>query len=306
MSIKFRIFLLFFIFLEFNSLCYGNETAAFYRERGIIEFNNEMYSFALESFTKAVRIDQKDAVSYNYLAQISLHNRNRMQALEYYRTSLNINRDQDEILFKAAELYDYYGNQNDALKMFEEAVELNPENNLALIGAARIYSMQNKIKKSSDLFQKAFDLKISESAPLYNRGKDFIKKNDFENAAEAMNQCIKVNPAHLDAYYDLAQFYRYRGKNIEALKLYDKIKFLQPHLEKPYVQIAYIYYTVRLSSSYLKQIQLAEKNIKKAISINDKNADYWEFLSELYTAMNMYEESKKAGNTAFRLNREQK
>ncbi len=284
----------------------AQENSDFYRQKGIVQYENEMYNFALESFTKAVRLNKEDYVSYNYLAKLALLRQERALALEFFKTSLEINENQDDILFITGELQDYYGNYNKALEFFTSALEINPENIMALIGSARIYSIKKNHQKSSEMFQKAFDLRIDKSAPFYNSGIEHMRKNNSENTISSLTECIKINPAHADAYFELAQYYRHLNRINDALKLLEKIKYLQPHLEKPYVQIAHIYFTVKFSKNYRQQILIAESNIKKAIEINDKNADYWEFLSEIYTSMDMYEESKTAGDIAFSLNKSKK
>lgn len=293
-------FLIFLIFFSISTN--ASYSWKYYERKAIVEYNNEMYDFAIENFNKAIRLSPANSfLSYKYLGLISLKNQNRNKALEYFLDSLLINDNQYDTHFLAGELEDYYWNLDKALNHFLRSIELKPDYIFSHLGAARIYSLKGNYEQSEIYFSKAFKLKQDESETAYQKAFSYYDKEQFKQAEYLLLEGLKKYPADKRFYYLISTIYRHSGKCNSAISILEKLKYFQPHSEKVYIHIANLYYSGGTSGKRKKELELAAKNILQAIKLNEKNPRNWELLSEIYNELGYYKKSKAAGEKAFDL-----
>ncbi len=273
-------FILIFSFYFSNSLSGAELTVL--QKKGIIQYENEMTEYALESFERAIADNPEDHISARYLGEIWYKKKQYRRALGYYERSLKYYEQQDAVHTRAGEIYDYVARYDKALFHFQRAAELNPENILARIGMARIESLRNNVEKSESLFREAYNIASKQSTPLFEAARSARKDKKLRLAEFYCLRVIEVNPAHTEAYFEISSIYRSEGKNAAAIAKLEQLKYYQPHLEATYHHIAHIYYANRVLSTRKLDYDAAITNISKAIELNPENLRNWELLDDLY------------------------
>lgn len=307
MSTKFlNNFIFFLIFAIFNSInILSNYTYQYYERKGIIEYNNEMYDFAIENFEKAIRLNKSEAfLSYKYLGFIALKNKNRNKAKEYFYQSIRINDNQADVHFHIGEIEDYYWNHTKALFHFEKCIKLKSDYLIAYLGIARIYSLNDKFSESDNFFLKAYSLKKNESTKFLNEALLNIERGNDKTAEFLLLKGHKINPADKDIYFTISNLYRHNKRFKEAILYLEKLKYYQPHNETVYIHIANIYYRGQIGNDRKKELEIAVSNVEKAIYYNPNNPRNYELLSEIYAMLGLSKKSKEAGDKAFKLSEE--
>ncbi|MDD5465667.1 MAG: tetratricopeptide repeat protein [Candidatus Omnitrophica bacterium] len=79
----------------------------------------------------------------------------------------------------------------------------------------------------------------------FNRGKDYFKKQKYEEALIAFDAAIHINPKYADAYFYRGVVYADRYKFDEALLDYAKAIEIDPNLSYVYVNRAMVYFLIK-------------------------------------------------------------
>lgn len=184
-------------------------------------------------------------------------------------------RVQFEHLFFDANREKILGNYSQAEALLIQALHVNPNSSAATYELATIYAFRNNRKQSLVYSKKAVQMDPSNIwyQMLYI---DCLRENKLtDEAISAYQKLLKDYPDRLDFYYELANLYLYKGKNSEAVKVYDKIEAITGVSEDANLQKFKIY---KAQNNFEKA--LAE--IQKLIRVFPKEAKYYGILGELY------------------------
>ena len=180
-----------------------------------------------------------------------------------------------EHLFFDANREKILGNYSRAEALLVQALHINPNSSAATYELATIYAFRNNRKQSLVYSKKAVQMDPSNIwyQMLYI---DCLRENKLtDEAISAYQKLLKEYPDRLDFYYELANLYLYKGKNSEAIKVYDKIESITGVSEDANLQKFKIY-----KSENNFQKALAE--IQKLIKVFPREAKYYGILGELY------------------------
>jgi len=111
----------------------------------------------------------------------------------------------------------------------------------------------------------------------FNRGKDYFKKQKYEEALIAFDAAIHINPKYADAYFYRGVIYADRYKFDEALLDYAKAIEIDPNLSYVYANRAMVYFL-------MKEYDKSWKDAHKAESLGYKVDE--RFLASLKKASN--------------------
>lgn len=95
-------------------------------------------------------------------------------------------------------------------------------------------TLENTSQSFQDLYQALFQaVGPSMAESYYTKGYDAYRNNQFTEAIEAFKQACYYNPAHEDAWFNLANSYRKNGNTEEAIAAYDQVlQLVAPGTEK--------------------------------------------------------------------------
>ncbi|MCU0240030.1 MAG: tetratricopeptide repeat protein [Pyrinomonadaceae bacterium] len=113
----------------------------------------------------------------------------------------------------------------------------------------------------------------------FQKGLDFAKKNDFQNALVKFQNSFSKNLSDkkiAQVHYNIGVcFYRLNQMN-QAVTEFDKVINLNPNNEK-------VYYALAMTQVDLKDFDQAETNFLKAINLDETNGEIWfDFALVLY------------------------
>jgi tetratricopeptide (TPR) repeat protein len=275
------IFLTHFFLAQFFS---QNSDAAWFLEKGTVEFNAEMYSFAEENLHRAVSIDPSLFKAYALLGDIEIKKKHHHEALGFYSKSLIAFEAQDDTHFKAGEIEDYLADRDSALKHFLRSCEINPYNVYAAAGAGRIFSLKGKSADAEKFYLQSQSAGKAAALQSIRMSESALRRKKNREAEDFLLKAIRENPADSGQYYALTALYRKDKRNKKAAETLEKLKFIKPNEEKVYVQLAYLYYSERMYQSRKQEINMAIAYMKTALLMNPENIEYLEFLAELSKA----------------------
>ncbi|MFW5771382.1 MAG: tetratricopeptide repeat protein [Spirochaetota bacterium] len=256
----------------FFILCANSAFAAntwqYYYKKGKIEYNHEMYEFAIENLTRALRLNDSLYQAANLIAEIYMKNNIKKKALKYYRKSLVINDTQHVIHNKAGSLYWFFLEIDKAYQHFEKSVAIDKKYIPAHINLVRYYIFKKNFQKAEEHFTISYNIGKPLSDPLIRNARRKLQKGDTLQAGEKYWEAIEKNPAALQGYYELSNLYRQQGKPVDAIEVLEKLIDVKPNDEKSLVTLAHLYFTTLPTTNRKRKLELALRYLERAISIN--------------------------------------
>ncbi len=281
--IKFHIVLLFFVLYSYPA--HGEDTWQYYYRKGTIEFNNEMYDFAVENLSRALKLNDSLYQAANLMAEIYMRNNMKKKALDYYVRSLSIDPTQHEIHNKAGSLYWFYLEIDEAYYHFQKAIELKENYIPAHINLVRYYVFRKDSLKAEEHFNTCHRIGKTKSDPLIREAAKHHQQGKTGIAIRKYREATGVNPAARRAYYQLANLYR-QEKDIEkAIQVLETLLDVKPDDERSLVTLAHMYFTSLPLKQRKRKLNLALRYLERAVSINPENETSWLLMHDIHSFM---------------------
>ena len=280
-----------------------NLTAYEYLSKGQKLYYQTQYEEAIKMFNKAVEIDKNYSIAYAQLgkAYANLYwqiknytNEIRPayleQSFKYTTKALQITPNLDEAHLSLAK---YYQNVEDSVvsdkwvKCEEETkkvLELNPNNGEALFLMSRIYGYNDT--KEEDYLHKAISKNNFIADAHNNLGIIYLDSKKYDQAVEAFQKAIEIDPEYKLAYMNTGVVYARQGKHREAIEMYKKI------VEK------YPKYTLALSNIGIGYRDLGDFDtalewFKKSVEAKPDYGFGWGEIANVYRKKGKYDEAIK-------------
>jgi Flp pilus assembly protein TadD len=121
----------------------------------------------------------------------------------------------------------------------------------------------------------------------FQKGLDFAKKNDFQNALVKFQNSFSKNLSVkklAQIHYNIGVCYYRLNQMNQAVTEFDKVIKLNPNNEK-------VYYALAMTQVDLKDFDQAETNFLKAIKLDETNGEIWFDLALVFYQMQKFDES---------------
>ncbi len=114
------------------------------------------------------------------------------------------------------------GDQSRALQCWDEALEIEPDNAEAWFCKGTIMAEKGELKQAVDCYARSAQ-NAGERAPLplYNMGNALQKLNQFEDAIDAFEKALKIDPTMCDAWINRGRLLDDMGHHSRAIQSYD-------------------------------------------------------------------------------------
>ncbi len=157
--------------------------------------------------------------------------------------------------------------------------------------AADAFRQASRLFPESDSYAKALYRLVAEE---YNKGNRLYNARDWEAALASYEQAIDLDPTFHRAYYRLAKCYKNMGDTDEALKTLDQVLKIKPDYTTAIVEKGNIFRTAALFDQ-------AEEAYRQAISYDPKADKAWVGLGAVLKS-NRPKEAEEAFQTAIAAN----
>ncbi len=194
------------------------------------------------------------------------------------------------------------GLHDDAMNDYNKAIDLKPDFADAYIGRGNVKNALYQFDSAIQDMNKAIELKPDYAIAYYNRGVNWYSLKNYDSALQDYNRVLELDPKYDDAiigkgdikfslknYVEAIEFYEQvikrspansyayigRGASLYYLNRFDesladnlKALELNPQLDTPHINIAYVY-------KQRKDFDKANEYLDNAIKLNTKNAYCW-------------------------------
>lgn len=114
------------------------------------------------------------------------------------------------------------GDEDKALNFYDQVIEIEPDNAEAWFCKGTILAGKGELKQAVDCYARsAQNAGARAPLPLYNMGNALQKLDRFEEAIEAFEKALKIDPTMCDAWINRGRLLDDLGHHEEAIQSYD-------------------------------------------------------------------------------------
>lgn len=168
-----------------------------YFARGAGYYEKLEYDKAIESFTKAIEIDESYQNAYVYRGCAYYLKKLYVEAVKDYTKAIKLDPKGANAYINRGTAYVYKGLYGQAIDDYTKAIELNPTNELAYLARGNAYRAKFLFEMAHSDYSKAIELN-SKNAIAYIYRADI---SSFDEAVKDYTRAIELDPKNADAYY---------------------------------------------------------------------------------------------------------
>ena len=236
------------------------EPAGVERLRGIIFYQREQFSQAIDAFTKAVGQDPADRESME-MQGVSLfrtgHPAEAIPLLEKAHAAVErANIDPEYVLGLC---YADVARYDDARHAFAAQYAFPPDSPEAYLLAARLFLRREMRDQAAVQANKA--LELNPALPLAHEllGEAALARGDLQGAIHELEAERKINPLDGETYNRLGDAYLRAGQYTEAQQALDRAVLLEPSATGPYILLGQTFLKLKQPIQALHYLDRAEK-----------------------------------------------
>lgn len=263
------------------------EAAGVERLRGIIFYQREQFSQAIDAFTKAAAQDPNDRESIE-MNGVSLfrsgHPAEAIPLLEKAHAAVErANIDPEYVLGLC---YADVARYDDARRAFASQYGFAPESAEAYLLAGRLFFRREMRDQAAAQANKA--LELNPSLPLAHEllGEAALARGDVPGAVRELEAERKVNPLDGETYSRLGDAYLRSGQYQEAQQALNRAVLLQPNSTGPYILLGEAFLKLNEPIQALHYLDRAEK-------MDPSNYITHNLLGQAYKATGQREEANR-------------
>ncbi len=165
-----------------------------YYNLGIVYFNNNQYSLALEQFNKVIEALPKFDKAYYGRGLIYENKKQYQKAIEDFKTVIEFNPNDYKTYHRLGKLYRAAENYEQAVKQLEKAKDLNPNHAPIHYQLGNVYYDQDKYRQSIDHYRKA--VKLDNDNPDYHLklGDVYYRSQIYYSAINEIKTVLSIRP----------------------------------------------------------------------------------------------------------------
>lgn len=188
-------------------------------QQALDAFNEKDYDKALDYFSREIKDNPKDAVTYFYRATIYDSRDQNAAALSDINNSIKYFTTKDKVLLSGAfclrgNIYLKIENYEKTFNDYEAAIKLVPDDPDIYIDRAQIYYDLNQYDKAEADYRQVLSIDEGEVQAWAGLGRNFLFQGNFGEAEKILSQLIKLDTEYPSGFY-------YRGLTYYSQDKYD-------------------------------------------------------------------------------------
>ena len=290
------------------------------------EVKRARYFVASQQLDRAQEaIDMAESISPNHpdldwaRGQLFIRQGKHQEAIKSLKHALQNSEDQFPIQAHLASLYTAIGEFNHAIKVLKAMLREEPNDDHLLYMLAANFDMANKDEKSVEWFQAYLDQYPFSETGWYHLGASLFRLKKFNKAIEAYEYALLIDDRFTAAYFDIGRIREEVREYPLAIKSYkDALKFesngytyyrlgicfqsnnqipeatnalkqavkLDEDLDEAWIELAILF-------GESQKLFEAIEHVKKALSLDPENPDYYIIAYDLYQRLGLFIEGEK-------------
>ncbi len=183
----------------------------------VILTRNENYPEAKEALDKALAINPKSAMAYNYYGRWADEQKIWDMAEQSYLKSISLDKENPYVYLSLGQLMMITGRLDDAFPYLEKSNQMNAENEFTHFWFGEYYLKKGNYEKAFEHFGKSFKIN-----PAFSKARagfadaSMQSSSNYAEAVKVLNDGVKKAPAEKPSYYYYLAKVHYAKGDLEA------------------------------------------------------------------------------------------
>jgi len=221
--------------LTFVEMGRNEEATEAFRDASGLEEGKEMRQKFIQEFEA-----NKWRELYN-LGHSAMEIGNYNQAIEHFKSVLEIKPDMLEAYVNLGYCYRSIGNRENQIYYFEKAWQISPESADINHNLGLAYSDSKMYQKAIERFIKVTELKPSFRDAYFSLGTAYYNTVDYANAAKAFDKAVEISPQWFEARQNLGSTYLKIGNIKGATEQFVEAVKINPNSAEAYYNLGIAY-----------------------------------------------------------------
>ncbi len=262
-------------------------------------------------------------------ANAAVLSRDYSLATRLYRTLLQSDPDNVDLLFALGDLYQKSGNDAKAIPIYKRLIEKNPKDVVSMNFLGSIYRRIRQYDDSIDILEKAVIVDETNIQTFYNLGFTYKLMGKNEEAIQCFNTVVDENPNDVLAYNHIGSIYASENEHEKAVSAYQRGLKIDPNHPILHLNMARSYekldsddlaakeYEAALRSKpgwldaidgyadllmKKKDMKAVSEMLSQAIRLNPQVASVHSKMGHLYDMQGNFNEAESEYTTALKIN----
>ena len=210
--------------------------------------------------------------------------RDYKKAAEHLKKAIQINRDNESLLYEIGYCYEMGGMSEDAISFFTHEIDRRPYSLVAWYNLGIAYSTLELYEKSIDAFDFSIAIDPTYTPAYFSKAQCYEQMEMYQEAINVYKQTFDLEKADAMTYYYIGDCYASMEKYDTAIDFYRKSIGLERHFSDSWMGIG-------LCFVELDQNNEALSHMEQAIKLESDNAEYYIAFAETQLALGLEDEA---------------
>lgn len=193
-------------------------TSGDYIRSGNRYYDKKDYQNALESYNRAVELDENNAVAYYNRGCVFSRQKEYNKAIADYSKAIELDKNYVNAYYGRGIVYGEQGKYDKAIEDYSRTIELDKNYAYAYNNRGIVFYEQREYEKAIEDYSKAIELDENDAVAYYNRGIVYDEQGKYDKAIEDYSRATELDINYKNAYLNRAYVYRLLGENEKALE----------------------------------------------------------------------------------------
>lgn len=223
----------------------GNIAYMAYSRLGLVALSTKDYATAEINFNRAIALHASDPTDFYNLGIAYLEQGKKEDALRAFTKSESLAAEDANMLESIGSAYTTLGNYDQAISVYEKLMKINSRNVKVLSLLGDLFYQKGELEQAIKFYRKIIEIEPSSEharSAFINLGIALDDAGRSDDAIEAYQSALAINPKDDVALYNLGIAFKHAGKPEKALEAWKKATDLNPDNEKPLLARADLLY----------------------------------------------------------------
>lgn len=270
---------------------------------GVMHEERGDYELAISHYQQAIERHQNNeykAILWDNIGGMQRLMGDEERAIEAYRRSAGLDPTYASPWYSLGNIYAALDRDEEAIQAYRQTINLNqrdpwPHHNLALV-----YEKLERYSEAITFYRQAIERHASDqnrAVSWESLGNVYSDAGRYEEAVQALQEAIKLNPDYALPWNSLGDVYQALGQPQKAIEAYQRAISLDPNYAWPYNSLGLVYAQI---GRHEQAISIYKQVISLPISDHDR-AVSWNSLGDVYIELQREQDAIQAYERAIKL-----
>lgn len=237
----------------------GTDYPRAFEELGTLYFQGNRYQEAVSILQRVRDLQGASSHSELVLAQALQALNRTSEAIDAYRSSINLDKDNAQAYLGLGGLLLANKEYVQAIESLKQSVAIDANNYQSQYLLAQAHLGSNDLSSAEKCFLKAQSLNSAQLEPFVELGKLYTAQKKYTSAIQQLSGALSIAGSDPQVLFLLAEAYRLNGNAESAIEFYNKCLFMKDDFPEAHNSLGEVFYSQKDYSSAVVEFEQATR-----------------------------------------------